>query len=172
MPSILVVCTGNLCRSPAGELLLRSFLPDDVRTSSAGTHAVVGEGVHPLTAAALAERGLSVEGHAARQLTAEQVAGAGLVLGMTREHRAAAVRLHPPAASRAYTLAELARLAAALPAGEGSVTEISALRGLSRPRRPVDDDIPDPIGQSPAVHRTVVEAIAAHAQVIAHLRLA
>ena len=48
MDSILVVCTGNICRSPVGEGLLRHRLtPRRIAVSSAGTHAVVGRRAAP-----------------------------------------------------------------------------------------------------------------------------
>ena len=173
MFTILVICTGNICRSPAGELLLRSALPAGIAVGSAGTAAVVGSPVHPLTAAALGRRGVEADPHAGRQLVAEHVTGANLVLAMTREHRAATVRLYPPAVARAFTFAEFARLTAA--AGRavsrtgpaGLLDEVRAMRGLVRAPAAADDDVPDPIGGSPAVHESVVAAVAQQASAIA-----
>ncbi|GAB3624535.1 hypothetical protein GCM10027418_26200 [Mariniluteicoccus endophyticus] len=42
-----MVCTGNICRSPAGHLLLQRYLGDSVEVTSAGTHALVGQPVDP-----------------------------------------------------------------------------------------------------------------------------
>ena len=91
----------------------------------------------------------------ARELVAEHVVGADLVLGATREHRAAAVVLHPRAASRTFTLREFARLASAVdPASLGAqdpverarelVRAAASQRGLVPPDRPSDDDLADP----------------------------
>jgi len=165
--SILVVCTGNVCRSAAAELLLRAGLPAGLVVRSAGTAAVVGAPVHPLTAAALARLGIDCAGHAGRQLVPEQVAGADLVLGMTREHRAAAVRLHPPTVSRAYTFAELARLASGAADPAALLEQTRAIRGVVRAAAPADDDVADPIGRPAAVHDAVVATIAEQAGRIA-----
>ena len=53
--SILAVCTGNVCRSPAVERLLASKLGPTVRVSSAGTHALVGHPISEPMAALLLE---------------------------------------------------------------------------------------------------------------------
>src|SRR5690606_19666664 len=83
-PTILTVCTGNICRSPLGEVLLRARLSDlDVMVHSAGTHALVGRGM-PEQARELALRhgasGADATGHKARLLTERLVQDADLVL--------------------------------------------------------------------------------------------
>ena len=111
--TILIVCSGNVCRSPLAELLLREGLAalPGVSVSSAGTIALVGEGM-PADGQAVA-RALAVEpgAHRARLLVAEQVRGSGLVLAMAREHRSVVAELHPRAARRAFTLTEFANIA-------------------------------------------------------------
>jgi protein-tyrosine phosphatase len=75
MISVLVLCHGNICRSPLAEVLLEAAIATDpalsrqVRVSSAGTsNEHEGEGMHEHSAALLARRGLRAE-HRARQLT-------------------------------------------------------------------------------------------------------
>lgn len=82
--SILVVCTGNICRSPIGERLLQQKLPA-LTITSAGTCAVTGHpvDVHAQKVAAL--HGLSLEDHRARQLTAEMMQQCDLILAMESE---------------------------------------------------------------------------------------
>lgn len=170
---ILVVCSGNLCRSPLAERLLRSrladvFGPEESRlvVTSAGTSAVVGAGMDPRAAAVGEALGVSATGFVARDLTTADVAGADLVLGAAREHRAAAVRLHPAAHRYAFTLREFARLAEAVPATELTPTDpveraralvgaAATRRGLIRAERAEDDDVPDPHGGPDRVHREV-----------------
>ena len=148
---VLVVCTGNICRSPLLEQLLIAAVPG-LTVASAGTGALVGEGAHPLTAQVLRERGLYADPtHVARQLTPDLVAGARLVLTASREHRTRAVELDPTAADRAYTVKELARLltrAAPLPAGGDRLAVVlsAAAAELRRDPPDTDDDLPDPIG--------------------------
>lgn len=119
---ILVVCTGNICRSPFAEQLLRDSFArigvafaddtwaDSVQVTSAGTHAMVGNAIEPAMAAFLEPYGSAALGHAARQLTGEHIADADLVLALTRDHRRDVVRMLPSASRQVFALNEFARL--------------------------------------------------------------
>ena len=167
--TVLAVCTGNVARSPAVERLLRTALGDDtsVTTASAGTHALVGHAIAEPMADLLLRQGVDPSGFAARQLEAPMVAEADLVLTLTRTHRSAVVSLHPRALRRAFTLRELAGLAADLPsdvleevrAGRTGAERLAALapralarRGFVR-RDPADDDVVDPWRRDLSVYR-------------------
>lgn len=84
--SILVVCHGNICRSPVGEAMLRQHLPDR-SVSSAGLGAVVDSETNPIAAALAVEDGLDVSAHRARQLNEDMVQGADLILVMSQAQR-------------------------------------------------------------------------------------
>ncbi|WP_282041301.1 low molecular weight protein-tyrosine-phosphatase [Halomonas alimentaria] len=100
---ILVVCTGNICRSPVAEAMLRRALPGK-QLSSAGLGALVGQGVEP-TARELAEAdGLDVTDHQARQLTREMLAQADLILVMSTGQRRAVGELAPEALGKTMLL--------------------------------------------------------------------
>lgn len=91
---LLVVCTGNICRSPVGAALLAQALPGH-RIASAGLGALVG---HPAdaTAAWLAEAdGLDLSAHRARQIDAEMVRQADLILVMSEGQRLALAERFP-----------------------------------------------------------------------------
>jgi protein-tyrosine phosphatase len=175
---ILIICTGNICRSPFAERLfaarLREGLGAEVASqfevSSAGTWGLVGEPMQPEAARALVARGGDPAGFVARELTVDMVNEADLVLGATREHRAAAVTFDPRASSRTLTLRELARLLgpvgpAAITATEPAermaqvLTAAIANRGLVPPVDPRDDDIADPYGQSRSAYERAAEEI-------------
>ncbi|TFV32580.1 hypothetical protein E4K10_22335 [Streptomyces sp. T1317-0309] len=113
MTRVLFVCTGNVHRSVLAERLLAARLPsgEAVRPESAGTEARP----RPAWRGRPGRFWRSWAGTArlrGRRLTAPLVAGAGLVLGLAREHREAAVRLAPSAMRRCFTLKEFVRLAA------------------------------------------------------------
>ena len=126
--------------------------------------------MEPYSEAVLRERGVDASGFVARELTAELVVRADLVLTATREHRAAVVGLVPAAVRRSFTLKEFARLSglvrdaelarnAELARGLGSPTAedlvstastrvdwAGRVRGLGDRQQPDADDIGDPIG--------------------------
>jgi protein-tyrosine-phosphatase len=90
--NILLVCTGNICRSPLAEALLRRTLEqrgvDGVSVTSAGTGAWDGAPASEGAYLVGLERGLDLSGHRARLLTRELVEEADLILTMARHHRA------------------------------------------------------------------------------------
>jgi protein-tyrosine phosphatase len=170
---ILFVCTGNICRSPMAERLTAARLQEPapwVSVSSAGTYAMVGSPIEPNALAMLAELEIAEAAFAARDLAADFVASADLVLGASREHRAAVVRLVPSASSRTFALREFARLAplvdaSALTAADPverarqAVAAVAAKRGYARPDSPSDDDVPDPYRRSAAEFRVAATLI-------------
>lgn len=82
--SILVVCTGNICRSPIGERYLQSLLPHK-KISSAGTGALVD---HPADKSAYKisrMNGLSLDGHIGKQFTASMGRDYELILVMEKK---------------------------------------------------------------------------------------
>src|SRR3990172_2925307 len=118
MARVLVVCTGNVCRSPIAEGLLRAALEAKLgdqapSVASAGTMGWVGSGADPASVEAGAERGVDISAHRARELRSDEVLAADLVLAMARDHEDALAALAP---TRTFTLKQLVRLLEALPA--------------------------------------------------------
>ncbi|MFS2242870.1 low molecular weight phosphatase family protein [Microbacterium sp. OR16] len=162
--SLLFVCTGNICRSPMAEVILRARLDAlGVGVHSAGTHALVGHSMTP-EAADLAigagARPADAAAHTARFLTEPMLRDADLVLTMTRRHRSHAVSLMPGRVRSTFTVREFAQLASALSDDEiraaaaavpgGGRARISgALAALTANRahgaaQSADDDVVDP----------------------------
>jgi protein-tyrosine phosphatase len=166
MAAILVVCTGNICRSPMAEGLLRSALdrrldgraPD---VGSAGTIAIDGAPAMPESIEAARERGVDIRAHAARLLTPELIDGADLVVTMAAEHREAVQRLVPGAAARTFTLKELTRVLEAGPAADPDerldrrVGEAAAARASGAPSNRFDEDVVDPLGMPLDTYRAI-----------------
>lgn len=159
--TILCVCTGNVCRSPAVERLLALGLGPEVVVASAGTHALVGQPIAPPVDALLREAGADSTGFAARPLSEALLRPADLVLTMTMQQRSDVVVLWPRAVRRTFTLKEFARLLgecdpAMLPTGSVADRLRAAIPLAAARRRhlpdPDVDDVIDPYGRSDAVH--------------------
>jgi protein-tyrosine-phosphatase len=108
---ILMVCTGNTCRSPLAEVLMRARLQDtpslaDVTVASAGTSAWAGTPASEGSYLIALERGLDLSAHRATALTAEMVEAADLILTMGRSHAAAVAALG--GAGKVHTLVDFA----------------------------------------------------------------
>ncbi|MGP6176003.1 arsenate reductase/protein-tyrosine-phosphatase family protein [Microbacterium sp. A196] len=172
-PRILMVCTGNICRSPMAEALLRARMgtPEKathaVRVHSAGTRALIDKAM-TADAQQLAVRNgaeeSDVEAHRARWLVEQVAEDADLIFAMAREHRTTAVELAPRMLRKTFTIREFARLASALTDDEVKSTAdtagteprarlaaVTALvtqqRGMS-PHAADDDDVIDPYRRS------------------------
>ena len=87
---LLLVCTGNICRSPMAEAIARRLLAargrEDVTVASAGTAAQDGAPASEGAYLIALEHGLDLSAHRARQITTDMVAAADLVLGMRLHH--------------------------------------------------------------------------------------
>lgn len=156
MASILVVCTGNVCRSPIAEGMLRAAFASRLganapTVSSAGTMGWSGSAADPNSVEAAAERGVDISDHRARELTTRDVASATLILGMSGVHATAVVAQDRDAAPRTFTVKELVRLLEALPPPAGHdltsrVAAADALRSSGFAGNPDDQDVADPLG--------------------------
>lgn len=99
--SILVVCVGNICRSPMAEVMLQAALPlEDV--SSAGIGALVGHGAHPRSVELMAARGLNLDNHVARQLDADLLSKSEMIITMERGHTDWITKRWPQAHGRVF----------------------------------------------------------------------
>lgn len=107
---ILFVCTGNTCRSPLAEAVLRRMAAErgltDLEVSSAGTGSLEGAPASSGTYLVGIERAADTSAHRARRLTPRMVAEADLILAMSRGHLAEIERMG--GADKAWLLGEYA----------------------------------------------------------------
>ena len=188
--SVVVLCTGNICRSPIAERALRERMlesevwPSDLYAQFAVTSA--GTGVNSSlvmpeeTIAELARLGLPTETRDPVVLDRAVLDGADLVLGMTRVHRRSAVKMLPRLSTRAFTLLEFSRVMESLvtspPAGLARAYDGGDAAGFMRaaterasrrrgvvppPEDPRAHDIEDPYGRDQVTFRRVGERISA-----------
>jgi protein-tyrosine-phosphatase len=139
---ILVVCTGNVCRSPMGEGFLAHLVEaeglDHVFVESAGTHAPEGSPASSFAVDVAAHRGVDIQNHRASFLDRSAVESADLILVMERGHMA-------------YILSQW-------PAEAGD--KVKLIRAF-HPDQPDNMDVPDPIGADLAFYEATAELIMA-----------
>ena len=103
---VLFVCTGNTCRSPMAEVLLRAALPvdSDWGVASAGTSADPGSAASEFSRIAIAEYGLNLENHRSRLVTQELVDASMVIVAMTNRHVEKLLQHVPSARDRIYLM--------------------------------------------------------------------
>lgn len=100
---VCVICTGNICRSPMGEALLRARAGDKLsEVYSAGIGALVGYGADATAVELMDEKGIDLSPHRAQQATAGVLSRADLVLAMDRSHLDWLHRQHPQLRGRSF----------------------------------------------------------------------
>ena len=130
MKNLLVVCVGNICRSPVAAALLAADMPD-FKVASAGIAAVVGKNVDPTAREVAEEAGVNIDEHVARQFTPEIGEQYDLILVLEAGHKR-----------------EIERIAPQL---SGRVMRLDRWTG--------DADIPDPYRRDRTVHESVFQRI-------------
>jgi tRNA threonylcarbamoyl adenosine modification protein (Sua5/YciO/YrdC/YwlC family) len=113
---VLLVCTGNTCRSPMAEVIMRRLISEklnctdaeleqrNIIVASAGIAAAPGCGPSPEAVAVVKEKGLDLASHASQPLTEKLVRHADLILAMTAGHRHAIERRWPEASERIHNV--------------------------------------------------------------------
>jgi len=151
--SVLFVCTGNICRSPTAEGILRkrvaeSGLAELIVVDSAGTHGYhVGQPPDARTQAAALRRGYDLSRLRARRVAPEDFQRFDLLLAMDREHERLLGRLAPPATGHKIGLV------------------------MSYARRSVHDEVPDPYYGGPGGFELVLDLLEDAAEgLLEHLR--
>lgn len=179
--SIIIVCTGNVCRSPFAEHYLRARLPtDDLTITSVGTNVN-----HDLLVPDEIQRigstyGLDLSAHRPRSIQPAYIAEGNLILTLTALHRRQVVRLHPLASRYTFTLREFAWMITnsqprhydtGAPQHGAKVSLITLVESMASRRgtiapAPEGIDIVDPFGKKLHAYRRAVEDMVAAVDVI------
>ena len=106
--NILIVCVGNICRSPMAEYLLKARLPADSgkQVHSAGIGALVDKPADATAQELLQEQGIDASGHRARQVTQNMLARADLILAMEEKHLKHLYAMAPQVRGKAFLMAK------------------------------------------------------------------
>lgn len=112
MPSILIICTANQCRSPLAEALLRRQLTEQQpntgwRVESAGTWASGAHPAHPQICKVAGEAGMDLSRHRARNVEELALHTYDLILTMEQSHKEALQVEFPAVRDRIYQLTEM-----------------------------------------------------------------
>ncbi|MGO4247967.1 low molecular weight phosphatase family protein [Paenarthrobacter sp. RAF54_2] len=173
---ILTVCTGNICRSPVAERLLQAGL-DQVSDAkfevrSAGTRAMVGEPIQPLSADIIRTFGGNAANFKARQLTPAMLRHSDLILTMSSRHRPEVLQLDSSLLKRTFTIREFARMLNVLlddasVAPSGTIADwhqvparAAAVRHLAIPEDASDNDVVDPYRRGSDVYKQMEDELA------------
>lgn len=143
---ILLVCTGNTCRSSMAAGLLRDLLQQrgrtDIEVASAGTSAFAGDPAATHAVTVLGERGIDLQDHRARLVSPSVLDSVDIVLTMTEGHKRTVLDIAPDVAERVFTLKEAAALAGGTTPGD-------------------DFDVPDPVGGPLDLYRLTADELTA-----------
>lgn len=130
MNTVLVLCTGNICRSPVAEALFRSALPGR-NVLSAGLDAVVGCPPDPLATQFMLERNIDISSHRGQQVATWMLRAADLILVMETRQQSIVESHYPTCKGKVFRMREFDRQDIADPYGKGDVAMVIAVESIA-----------------------------------------
>ena len=171
MLKVLIVCTGNICRSPIAHGLLadraRRLGDGWLEVRSAGTWGRDGNPATPEAVSSAAQIGIDIGAHRASRFTSELADRADLVVTMTVEQAYEVLEQSPQSRGKTFTLKELVGILGALPPAPSGTERDAVLQRIAEADRartadytpPADLDVVDPLGLSQTVYRAVANEL-------------
>jgi protein-tyrosine-phosphatase len=165
MLEILMVCTGNICRSPMAMALMRHALEarrcTDVEVTSAGTAALADGPASGRAVEALRAVGVDLTPHRSRPVTASELRRANLIVAMTSEHVHEVTEEAPEVAGKVVLLKALAEMDVQPQSPDASRHDrLEALLSAARPEARPALDVADPYGASARAYTATAGEIA------------
>lgn len=164
---VLFICTGNICRSPMGELLFRTYTQGtSLEVGSAGTHSLAGHSIDPSSKALMDAVGIDSSQFRSTQLTQDIADNSDLILCFEPEQRHNIVVIAPTALPYTFTLTDFSNMCAYC-AQHNMITGVTIQERLQsvidqsmqiRPMLPPSATIPDPYRKNFEAFRSAARA--------------
>lgn len=154
---IMFVCTGNVCRSPMGELMMKRYLAgSSIVVSSAGVKGLKSHPIHQSSAKLMTSVGIDSSAFRSRPLTADMAQDSDLILCFEKEQRRDIVSMAPMAVNYTFLVTEFANMclySAQQQLVKGRTLEerlqsVIDAASFIRPMIPAPRDVDDPMGKS------------------------
>jgi len=147
---VLMVCTGNICRSPMAEVMLQEEVArrgcHEIEVASAGTWAGFGNPAQPEAREVIRQRGVDLEGHRSRPVDPQELADADLVVAMTSVHARELRQLSDEVATKMVLMKEFVEMEVDECPSSALDDRLKTLLAGKRPASRRALDLDDPMG--------------------------
>ena len=103
--NVMMVCIGNICRSPIAEVYLKHLRPE-LNVYSSGLGALVGKPADPISVELMHEKSINLNTHAAQQINSVLVSNADLILTMEQKHVDAIQNKYPESRGKVHLISK------------------------------------------------------------------
>jgi protein-tyrosine-phosphatase len=170
---VLMVCTGNICRSPMAEVMLQAEVArrgcDEIEVASAGTWAGFGNPAQPEAREVMVARGIELESHRSRPIDPQELADADLVVAMTSDHARELKQLSDEVGTKMVLMKEFVEMEVDDCPSSALDDRLKTLLAGQRPASRRALDLDDPMGLPVFAYERAAKEIEAGVQRLADL---